>query len=291
MRKILITGANSYIGNCFKEWLKQWPNDYLVESISVRGDSWKGKSFARYDTLLHLAGIAHVSTNPRMENVYYKVNRDLAIEVAKKAKIEGIKQFIFMSSILIYVDGTGKIEIINRDTKPSPRNFYGKSKLQAEEGIMKLRSNDFKVAILRPPMVYGKGCKGNYPKLSKIARKTPVFPDYENFRSMLYIDNLCEFIRLIVDNEECGVYFPQNSEYVKVSNMVKLISQVHGKKLILTKIFNPVIRLLCKHVMIINKVFGNLIYEMSMSDYKVNYRIKTLEESIIETENNKEESA
>ena len=167
-----------------------------------------------------------------MKELYYKVNRDLAIEIAKKAKREGVKQFIFMSSIIVYGSSgrIGERKIIDKDTKPSPVDFYGDSKLQAEKGLRALESDIFKVVILRPPMIYGKGSKGNYPKLSKAARVLPIFPDIDNERSMLHIDNLCEFIKLMIDNEESGVFFPQNKEYVKTSEMVKLIADVQGRK-------------------------------------------------------------
>ena len=219
-----------------------------------------------------------------MEDLYYKVNRDLTIETAKKAKAEGVNQFIFMSSIIVYGDSSSSKRVIDRNTIPTPSNFYGNSKLQAEEGIKHLESDDFKIVVLRPPMIYGKGSKGNYPKLAKAAQKLPVFPNIDNERSMLHIDNLCEFIKLMIDNKESGLFFPQNKEYVKTSEMVKLIAEVHGKKIWMTRIFNPVLRLMFG-IGIVNKVFGNLVYEQSMSDYdKVNYRIRTFEESIELTE-------
>src|SRR5690606_3154181 len=105
------------------------------------------------------------------------------------------------------------------------------SKLEAEHGILPLKDKNFKIAIIRAPMIYGKDSKGNYPKLAKIAKKIPVFPDYENKRSMIHIDNLCEFIRLLVDYVECGIFFPQNDNYVKTSDMVRLIAKVHGNKI------------------------------------------------------------
>lgn len=200
--------------------------------LSVRGTEWKEHDFSIYDVVLHVAGIAHVSTDPSKEQQYYKVNRDLAIEVAEKAKQEHVKQFIFTSSIIVYGDGShiNKKRIIDKNTKPQPSNFYGNSKLQAEKGISLLESDDFKVVIIRPPMIYGKGSKGNYPKLASYARKLPIFPDIDNERSMLHIDNLCEFIRLIIKNEERGFFFPQNIEYVKTSELVKRIADVYGKK-------------------------------------------------------------
>lgn len=126
--------------------------------------------------MFHAAGIAHVSSDPKMEEIYYNVNCDLTIETAKKAKADGVKQFIFMSSIIVYGDSNGKKIVIDENTIPMPSNFYGNSKLQAEKGLKPLGSDNFKVAILRPPMIYGKGSKGNYPKLAKVAQKLPFFP-------------------------------------------------------------------------------------------------------------------
>ncbi|RSD26967.1 NAD-dependent epimerase/dehydratase family protein [Mesobacillus subterraneus] len=284
MKKILITGLNSYIGIKLKGWLGKYPDQYIVDAVSVRNESWKGIDFSSYDVVFHAAGIAHVSTDPNMKELYYKVNRDLTIEVAKKAKEEGVSQFIFMSSIIVYGDSTVSERVINQFTEPSPSNFYGDSKLQAEKGIALIESSEFKVAIIRPPMIYGKDSKGNYPKLSKAARTLPVFPDMDNKRSMLHIDNLCEFIRLIIDNEERGLFFPQNKEYVRTSEIVQRIARVHGKRIISTKIFNPVLKSLVPRFSIINKLFGNLVYDQSLSTYKENYQIRDFSESIELTE-------
>ena len=187
-----------------------------------------------------------------------------------------------MSSIIVYGDSSSK-RVINKDTVPTPSNFYGNSKLQAEEGIKHLESDDFKIVILRPPMIYGKGSKGNYPRLANFAKKMPIFPDIDNERSMLHIDNLCEFLKAMIDHEESGIFFPQNKDYVKTSEMVRLISEVHGKKIWMTKLFNPILKLMFG-IGIVKKVFGNLVYEKSMSNYKENYRIRDFRESIIATE-------
>ncbi|QGQ48276.1 NAD-dependent epimerase/dehydratase family protein [Metabacillus sediminilitoris] len=284
MKKILITGKNSYVGMSLERWLGEYPEKYSIDSISLRDDSWKEKDCSGYDVVFHVAGIAHVSSDPKMEEMYYKVNRDLTIEFAKKAKGEGVKQFIFMSSIIVYGDSSRDKKVIDKNTVPTPSNFYGNSKLQAEEAIKPLESDNFKIAIIRPPMIYGKGSKGNYSKLAKIARKLPIFPDIDNQRSMLHIDNLCEFIRLMIDNEESGLFFPQNREYVKTSEMVRLIAEIYGKKIKLTKVFNPFFKVAGMKIGLINKVFGNLIYEKSMSDYKGNYQINNLKKTIELTE-------
>jgi nucleoside-diphosphate-sugar epimerase len=284
MKKILITGKKSYVGNSLVKWLGNNPNRYSIDSVSLRDDLWKEKDFSGYDVVFHVAGIAHVSSDPKMEDFYYRVNRDLTIETAKKAKSEGVKQFIFMSSIIVYGDSTSDKRIINKRTVPTPSNFYGNSKLQAEEGIKLLASDKFKVVIIRPPMIYGKGSKGNFPRLATLAKKTIVFPDFDNERSMLHIDNLCEFIKVMIDEEETGLFFPQNAEYVKTSELVKSISQVNGKKILMTRLFNPLIKLMFGFG-VVNKIFGNLIYEKSMSNYdKANYQIRSFRESIELTE-------
>jgi nucleoside-diphosphate-sugar epimerase len=284
MKRVLITGKNSYIGTSLENWLMREPDKYRIDTVDMKDGSWNEKDFSQYDVVFHVAGIAHVSSDPKMEDLYYKVNRDLTIETAEKAKAEGVRQFIFMSSIIIYGDSSSSKRVIDRNTVPTPSNFYGNSKLQAEEGIKGLESDDFKIVVLRPPMIYGKGSKGNYPRLANMAKKIPVFPDIDNERSMLHIDNLCEFIKVMIDQEETGLYFPQNKEYVKTSELVKTIAEVHGKKIWMTKLFNPVLRMMFG-VGIVNKVFGNLVYEKSMSDYdKANYRIRTFKDSIELTE-------
>nr|WP_115642376.1 NAD-dependent epimerase/dehydratase family protein [Clostridium putrefaciens] len=286
MKKILITGANSYIGTSFEKWMQKWTKDYSIDTIDMKDGSWERKDFSKYDVVFHVAGIAHVSTDPNMEDLYYKVNRDLTIETAMKAKADGARQFVFMSSIIVYGDSShiNHKRVIDKNTVPEPSNFYGKSKLEAEEGILPLQDNSFNVVVIRPPMIFGKGSKGNYPKLSRIAQKLPIFPDIKNERSMLHIDNLCEFIRLMIVNEESDVFYPQNREYVGTSQLVKLISEAHGKNIRLTKVFNGALRLMGDFTGAVNKAFGNLVYEKSMSEYKEDYRVRDLEESVRVTE-------
>lgn len=286
MRNILITGANSYIGTSFERWLSSNREEYNIETVDMINNSWRKRDFSKFDVVFHVAGIAHVSTDPSKEDLYYEINRDLTVEVAKKAKAEGVKQFIFMSSIIVYGDSSkiNEKRVINKDTIPNPSNFYGKSKLEAEEGILKLVDDKFNVVVLRPPMIYGRGSKGNYPKLAKMASSLPIFPNINNQRSMLHIDNLCEFIKVIIDNNESGIFFPQNKEYVNTAQLVKLIAEAHGKKIVLTKVFNPVLKLMGKYVGAVNKAFGSLVYDKNLSEYKQEYRVRDLKDSVVNTE-------
>ena len=288
-KRILVTGVNSYIGNTFREYMQQYPDEAVIEGVSVRNDAWKTLDFSGFDCVFDVAGIAHADTGHVSEEVkrqYYAVNCDLTISLAKKAKEEGVKQFVFMSSAIVYGDSApiGRERMITRDTLPDPADFYGDSKLQAEKGILPLGSETFKIAILRPPMIYGKNSKGNYPVLSKMAQKLPVFPKVENCRSMLYVGNLVEFVRLIIKNEEEGFFFPQNAQYSNTSRLVQMIAEAHGKHVALVGGCTIPLELLSRATGLVNKAFGSLAYEMSMSDYKEDYRKYSLEESIRLTE-------
>lgn len=286
MKKVLITGKNSYIGKSVEAWLNHYLDEYQVTTIDMQDKEWIDFDFSSYDSVFHVAGIAHVSTNRRFESLYYEVNRDLVIKTALKAKKEGVTQFIFMSSMIVFSESNNGESIIYLNTIPGSNNSYGDSKLQAEEELRKLETSNFKVVIIRPPMIYGKGSKGNYPRLAKLAVKIPVFPDYDNKRSVLHIDNLCEFVKQVIDKKMCGTFHPQNKEYVSTAELVKKIAMVHGKKIILTKLFNPLIRILSKRVAIVGKVFGTQIYDKEMSSYEnIDYQIRSFTDSIFLTEN------
>jgi len=290
MKKILITGANSYIGMSFEKYIREnYPDDYIVDTVDMIDGSWRSKDFSGYDSVFHVAGIAH-SDNGKIsaekEKLYRSVNTDLTVETAKKAKADGVKQFIFMSSAIVYGDSApiGESKVITRDTPVSPANCYGDSKVQAENGIRPLNDDNYRIVILRPPMIYGEGSKGNYPLLAKIAMKTPVFPMVKNQRSMLYIENLCEFVRLMVENDEQGTFWPQNSEYSNTSELVKLIAEAHGKKVRLVRGFGWALKIMSCVTGLVNKAFGSLSYEAGMSEYKFEYRIQNLNNSVRETE-------
>lgn len=290
MKKILITGANSYIGTSFENYINEnFADRYSVDTVDMIDGSWRGKDFSGYDTVFHVAGIAHSDNgklSDKQKKLYYAVNTDLTIEVAEKAKAEGIGQFIFMSSAIVYGDSApiGKSKVITKDTPVSPNNDYGGSKVMAENGILPLSDNSFKVVVLRPPMIYGKGSKGNYPTLSKFAQKLPFFPNVQNERSMLYIGNLVEFVRLMIENEESGIFFPQNAQYTSTSEMVKTIARAHGKNIHLVKGFTWTLKIMSHLTGLVNKAFGNLSYDMSLSEYKENYRLFSLKNSMRATE-------
>lgn len=294
MKKVLITGANSYIGTSFENYVKQnYDSELSITTIDMIDGTWREKDFSTYDIVYHVAGIAHADVGkvtPEIKAKYYAINTDLAIETVKKAKTDGVKQFVFMSSAIIYGDSApyGKSKRITKKTKPHPANFYGNSKWRADKGVRKLADENFIVTVLRPPMIYGKGSKGNYPTLSKMAKKLPVFPDIYNERSMLYIENLCEFLCQVMIRGEGGVFWPQNKEYTKTSEMVKLIGEVSGHKVRVSKVWNMGVSI-ASHIPgkisgLTNKAFGNMSYDKKMSKCDFDYQIFSLKESIDRTE-------
>ena len=292
--KVLITGANSYIGTSFEKYVDyNYPECFDIETIDMIDGTWKNHDFSKYDIIFHVAGLAHTdvgNVSKEVKDKYYAVNRDLAIETAKKAKSDKVKQFVFMSSAIIYGDSApyGKTKRITIDTKPRPTNFYGDSKWQADKAVRRLADDSFTVTVLRPPMIYGKNCKGNYPILAKLAKKLPVFPDVQNERSMIYIENLCEFLSQVMIRRGSGIFWPQNAEYIRTSDMVKIIGEVCRHKVRVSKKWNWLVDLAScfpgKVSGLSNKAFGNMSYEKSMSQYDFEYQIVDFKTSIKRTE-------
>ena len=294
MKKVLITGANSYIGVSFENYAKEHYNAELdIDTVDMIDGSWRQKDFSPYDIVYHVAGIAHADVGNVSDEVkakYYAINTDLAVETAGKAKESGVGQFVFMSSAIIYGDSApyGKTKRITKETDTEPANFYGDSKWQADKGVRELADDHFKVTVLRPPMIYGKGSKGNYPTLARMSKKLPIFPDIQNERSMLYIDNLCEFLCKVMIRGEGGIFWPQNAEYTKTSDMVKMIAAVSGHTISVSKAWNWIAALASvipgKPKGLANKAFGSLSYDQSMSKYDFEYQIVDLKTSIERTE-------
>lgn len=273
MKRILITGKNSYIGISVEEWLTK--KGYRVDTLNMRENFWKDYDFSSYDTVFHVAGIAHADVGKITEEkkkLYFQINVKLAEETAKKAKDAGVKQFIYMSSMIVYGESAelGKKKIIDRNTEPSPANFYGESKWEGDKRVRSLADNTFRVAVIRAPMIYGPGCKGNYRMLEKIAICLPVFPKIENERSMLHISQLCMVVEKLMESGSGGIYFPQDKEYGNTSNIVQRIAEDNGKKIWISKKFNFPVYIAAKLPNrkikgLIRKAFGNIVYEKEMS--------------------------
>lgn len=296
-KKVLITGAGSYIGQTFMEYAqKHYHDNFEIEELDLKDESWKEKDFSNYDIIYHVAGIAHADVGKVSEETkkkYYEVNTELAVAVAGKAKREGAKTFIFMSSMIVYGESApyGERKVIDVTTVPQPANFYGDSKLQADVAVRELADDTYKVIVLRPPMIYGKDSKGNYRTLAKLAKKLPIFPDVDNERSMLYIENLCEFLCQIMllkpYHRNSVVLLPQNGEWTKTSDMVKEIAKASGKRIAELKGLAPAVwigsKMPGKIGGLVNKAFGNNCYKFEASFYSgLKYQNTTVKQSVME---------
>lgn len=293
MKKILITGAGSYVGESVRRYILAKDSSYRIDAVDTMGDNWKKADYTKYDVVFHVAGIAHVNADPKMEPLYYKVNCNLAIEVAKHAKAAGVRQFIFMSSQIVFHESQSlKAEVLTAETKPAPNGFYGNSKLQAENGLWNLvknqkenstRSqggNQMKICILRPCMIYGPNAKGNFSRLAKLACKTPVFPEWHNKRSMLYIDNLAEFVKQAIERELEGTFYPQNRELADTVEIVRYFAKEAGHKIWITKLLNPFVWMGSLVLQPINKMFATYYYNPKMSKMEFDYQLVSFEESL-----------
>lgn len=282
MKYVLVLGEKGYVSTCFQAYMKN-KKGYIVDAISVRGDSWKKQSFSNYDAVFNTIGLAHNDARNGTNEEFIHLNVELVLELAKKAKQDGCPLFVHMSSMIVYgdVQPLGINNKYSENTIPIPTNIYGRSKLMGEKEILKLQSDEFNIAVIRSPLIYGEKAVDNFALLISFAKKFFVFPDIKNERSMIYADNLCELVRLIVEENCPGIYCPQQEDYICTSKLVKDIAVETGHKMVLTKIFNPFLRILSGKVRMVDKVFGSEAYEKSISNtFEGKYRIVSYEDSI-----------
>ena len=261
-KNVLVVGDTSYIGKAFMAYAQ----GVNVHGVSARENAWENAHWENIHTVLHCAGLAHVPQKKHMQSQYHHINCKLAVEVATYSKAKGVGQFIFLSSMAAHGN-------------PKAGDMYAQSKLAAEKALEKLNCPSFKVCIIRPPMVYGPGCKGNFPKLVKLVHRLPAFPNVpQQQRSMIYIDNLSQCILQLIINNQGGLHLPQNTEYVNTTHLAQLIAQYTGKNLRTTTLFNPFIHGLKGIVPPISKLFGNLVYPQESSN--ATYHVVPFEESV-----------
>lgn len=289
MNRVLIVGSHSYLGTALAAHLAQWPEEYRVESMSVRDDGWRSACFEGLDAVYYTAALVHQEQDkhdPAQKEAYFRINARLPVELAQKAKEAGVRQFVFLSTMAVYgrTAPFGKTVTITKDTPLCPQDLYGLSKAKAEEGLLALEDNAFHVALLRPPMIYGKGCKGNYQQLRKLALKMPCFPKIGNCRSMLYVGNLNCLVKQLLDSGSGGIFCPQDGEYTDTGRMVQTIARLHGRSLPLLPGFGWALSLLRPLTPKIDKAFGSLCYDRALSRYDRPYQVYSPEQALQETE-------
>ena len=284
MTRVMIAGAGSYVGQNVRRYLLATSDHFEIDEVDTLDGNWRQADFGRYDVVFHVAGIAHVNAGRKLKELYYSVNRDLAIEVARAAKAAGVRQFIFMSSQIVYHESRSlRPEVLTAATKVNPNGFYGDSKLQAENGLRELECESFRVCILRPPLIYGPNAKGNFLRLMRLAKKTPIFPAWHNKRSMLYVDNLAEFVKQAILRGLGGTYCPQNRELVDTVDVVRFFAKAAGRRVWVTRLLNPFVWLGSLVLQPINKMLGTYYYAPEMSRMDFDYQLVGFEESLDRT--------
>lgn len=277
----MITGTHGYVATSLKKYIdnqvrnthdNQLPESLQTDLISLRSDNLEQIDLTAYDAILHAAALVHKKETELGWEAYYKVNTELTEKLAQKALTAGVPHFIFMSSMSVYGINSG---MISPDTEPHPSTFYGRSKLEAEKKLMEIYTqNDSGInhhspadarpvpflSIIRPPMIYGPDCPGNFSRLCRLAGCTPVFPKLHNQRSMIYIENLCEFIFRLLLQPANGIFCPQNAEYICTSDMVQQIAVAKNKKMRLIPHFEKMLKILSHRISAIDKITGNLTY-------------------------------
>lgn len=278
MINVLITGANSSIGNAIEQQLNNNSKLFRVDVIDTLNDEWKNAKFNKYQVVINVAGIVHRNHKQTDPSLYFSINRDMAIEIARTSKDAGVKHFIQMSTMSVYGIETGRI---SNETKANPVNNYAASKLEADEKLIEMNSKEFIVSIIRPPMVYGYNAPGNYNKISKVIKKFRFFPKVDNKRSFIFTENLARFIEKVIQNGIDGIQHPQNDLVVSTLQMAEAISKAHNQKLrVIPNIFG-VFNIL-KKLPVFRKIFGTLYYDESLKTIK--YEQVDFEKSIMITE-------
>ena len=293
MTRLGIVGAGSFIGRAVADSLRQrYADEFEVREIDAKGDAWQGEDFLRYDSILHVAGVVPwaldrkklgIATTADEQAYLDSVNADLACEVAKKAKNEGVGHFAFLSTSDVYAksDSADPLSMVDASTLPQPQSTYGKSKLKAEKLLQGLESPDFSVALLRLPMVYGPNCtRGSFASLAKLAAKVPLFPNVHNARSTLFTGNLAELVRVLAVTKGAGVYLPQDSAWASTSQLVELLAEAQGSRVRLVGWASAPCGFLARHNATARKVFGNFRYDLNASNAELGYQRFDLQEAI-----------
>lgn len=285
--KVCIIGKNSYIGNHIDKWLTN--HNHQVFQLDVLIEDWKNYDYSSFDVVIQVAGIVH---QPKCKDadLYKRINTDMPIEIAKIFKGNNktqYKSFIFLSTMAVY--GTHKRlrkNLITINTPTNPTSLYGKSKKSAEEGLLEMQDSNFNVVIVRPPNVYGKNCKGGYIKgFVNVVKKLPIIPQAytEVKQSMLYIDNLCEFIRLSIEQKRHGIFMPQDEKAVSAIEIISEISTCLGKTIRTSKMLGLIIHLF-NFIPLIQKAYGGVEYDKKLSDIEgMNYAIVSFKDAMKRT--------
>lgn len=240
--KLLLTGSTGFVGTHF---IDKYKDKYNIQKFSFLNDDFSTLDATGVDVVFHLSALVHQMGGASAEE-YEKVNVTQTLELAEKAKESGVKQFVFMSTVKVYGEETD--DVYTENSECYPEDEYGKSKLKAEQELLKLESEDFVVSIVRTPIVYGYGVKANIKNLVSLVKKVPVLPfgAIENRRSMVYIGNLCHLVDVVIEQEKSGIFLASDDEPLSTTRLIEFVAKNLDKKIYLIKIpfFDTLLKLL-----------------------------------------------
>lgn len=266
MKKLLITGSNGFVGRYF---INKYKNKYDIKTFSFLKNDINTLDCNTIDIVFHLSALVH-QMGGASANEYEKINVIQTIELAKKAKESGVKHFIFMSTVKVYGEETNSKYIEN--TVCNPEDDYGKSKLKAELELQKLEDEDFKVSIIRTPIVYGYGVKANIKSLINLVNKVPLLPfgKIKNKRSMVYIGNLCHLVDEVITQQKSGIFLASDDQPLSTSRLIELMAKNLDKKVYLVKIsfFESLLKILKPSFH--KRLYGSLEIDNSITKEKLN---------------------
>jgi UDP-glucose 4-epimerase len=266
---ISITGSSGFVGSNFI----RTSHNFVKTEIDLLTRKVDEISFNKIDSVLHLAALVH-QMKGAPEEEYFKVNRDLAYEVAKKAKAEGVKQFVFMSTAKVFGESTTGKPAWNEYSECNPRDPYGKSKYEAEKLLLGLQDENFKVAIVRSPLVYGVGVKANMYNLVRLVNKVPVLPfgGIQNRRSMVYVGNLVALLKHIIETQALGIFIAGDRKTLSTTKLTQLIGEASNRNVMLIKIPGFMLKMAAKiKPSIVDRLFGSLELDNSSTNHKLNF--------------------
>jgi UDP-glucose 4-epimerase len=266
--KILVTGTSGFIG---QQLLAVFKGLYEIQSVSLRKKKVSQIDFKSIESVVHLAGMAH-QMKKIDPSIYFKINRDLTVELAKRAKSKGVKQFIFISTVKVYGEYTQ--DTLDENSSCHPSDPYGQSKFEAEQRLLELESNDFKIAIIRPPLVYGKGAKGNLLRLIKLIKQLPILPfkGIDNQRSMVYSKNLISLIDCLLKNQRSGIFIAGDKAPHSTTELVMLIDKHLSTNKIFINLPNIILNTIriCKPSLF-NRLFSSSVIDNTITNQKLNF--------------------